>query len=240
MFESAVEEGSLTNLLHSGNVVVASAYYTDYILALYLLCVEVQSCNRESAGRFNYNGVSVVHLKYGGADSTLRHYYNVVQHLFAYLKGIVSNSAYSCSVYKVVYLIQRGNLSRFQRALHSRSSCRLNANYLGGWAHLFYAGSNAGGQSASSYRDKDIVRNTFALLQYLHSNGGLPLYYLRVVEGWNEGFALLLRKFARALVGSIKVVACEDYLYIILSEHAHLLNLLLWCCLRHIDIALDA
>ena len=63
---------------------------------------------------------------------------------------------------------------------------------------------------------------------------------LCIVEGRNEGLALILTRLHSGGIGLIERIACQNHLDKLATEHLHLIDLLLGRCDRHKNLTLDA
>ena len=74
-----------------------------------------------------------------------------------------------------------------------------------------------------------------ALLHYFAADSSLTFHDLRVIERRDECLSMFFGIDDGCRVGCIEGVAGKDNLDVFLSEHPHLLDLLLWSCHWHED-----
>ena len=131
LLQTFIQKRFFADLLHSGDVIVASADDACDLLALDLVGIEAEGCSRERTCRFHDYRTLVVHLDDGCTNCAFRNNYDVVQHFLADLIGQCSSLLDGCSVDELVDLGELYHLASVNGGLHAWRTCRLYTDHLG-------------------------------------------------------------------------------------------------------------
>src|ERR1041384_3955047 len=143
MLQTFVKKRSFLDLLHAIDIIVATAKYTHHTFAFQQSSVLRQRGDRQCTGRFRYDCIFVVQLKYCCTYFSFRNKKHVANKVFADGERKVSDFLNGSTVNKSLDVVAAYGFAGFECLLHGRSSRRFHAYQLRLWRIRFEVGTYA-------------------------------------------------------------------------------------------------